>query len=123
MPLVGVNNCQPILHMSKRMVHCYSKDEIINKCAIGYMINPSLNCNKVFREQVEKSLSVSFHKNTMETIKYRLMKKNTCVIILIMIYEYNGQETKQKYKVLGCVVYSLIDNYIGIDYILCQSKP
>ena len=23
-PIVGVNNCQPILHMSKIMVHCYT---------------------------------------------------------------------------------------------------
>ena len=65
MLLVGVNNCQPILHMSKRMVHCYSKDEIINKCAIGYMINSSLNCNKVFREQVEECLSSTFHEIKM----------------------------------------------------------
>ena len=53
MPLVGVNNCQTILHMSKIMVHCYSTDESINKFLIDYMINPSLNCDKLFREQVE----------------------------------------------------------------------
>ena len=40
MPLVGVNYCQPILHMSKIMVYCYSTDESINQFAIGYMINP-----------------------------------------------------------------------------------
>ena len=44
MPLVGVNNFQPILHMSKIMVNCYSTDETINQFSIGYMINPSLNC-------------------------------------------------------------------------------
>ena len=54
MPLVGVNNIQPILHMYKIMVKCYSTDETINQFVIGYMINPSLNCNKVFRIQVEK---------------------------------------------------------------------
>ena len=37
-PLVGVNQLQPILHMSKRMVHCYYKYESINQFAIGYMI-------------------------------------------------------------------------------------
>ena len=40
MPLVGVNHCQPILYMSKRMVHCYSIDETINQFSTGYMINP-----------------------------------------------------------------------------------
>ena len=49
MPLVGVIHRQHILHMSKIMVRCYSTDESINKFEIVYMINPSLNCNKVFR--------------------------------------------------------------------------
>ena len=91
-PLVGVNHRQPILHMSKIMVHCYSIDESINQFAIGYMINPSLNCKKVFREQVEKCLSVSFNEKTMETIKYFLRKKNTCVMALIIIYENNEEK-------------------------------
>ena len=68
MLLVGVNHRKHILYMSKIMVHCYSTYETINQYAIGYMINPSLNCNKVFRVQVEKLLSVSFHSRTMKTI-------------------------------------------------------
>ena len=52
-PLVGVNHIQPILHISKIMVHCYSTDENINQFEISYTINPSLNCNKIFRIQVE----------------------------------------------------------------------
>ena len=54
--------------MSIKMVPCYSTNETINKFAIDYMINPSLNCNKVFRVQVEKYLYVSFDYNTMNTI-------------------------------------------------------
>ena len=65
MPLVGVINLQPILHMSKIMVHCYSTDEIIIQFAIGYTINPSLNCNKLFIEQVKKWWMASFHENKM----------------------------------------------------------
>ena len=49
MPLVGVNHHQPILHMSKRMVHCYYTDETIIQFSIGFMINPSFNCNNLFR--------------------------------------------------------------------------
>ena len=89
-PLIGVNNRQHILHMYKRMVQCYSAYESINQYSIGYMINTSLNSIIVFREQVEKCLSVSFNKNTMETIRDFLKKKNTCVMVLIMIYENNG---------------------------------
>ena len=40
--ILGANNCQPILHMSKRIVHCYTIYETINQFEIGYMINPSL---------------------------------------------------------------------------------
>ena len=58
--LVGLNHLQPLLRMSKRMVHCYTTDETINKFSIGYMINRSLNCNKLFIIQVEKCLSISF---------------------------------------------------------------
>ena len=61
MTLVGVNHRQPILHISKRMVHCYSTDESINQFAIGYTINPSLNCDKLFREKIEKCWSASFY--------------------------------------------------------------
>ena len=40
MPLVGVNNCQHILHTTKIIAHCYSTYETINQFEIGYMINP-----------------------------------------------------------------------------------
>ena len=52
MPLVRVNHRPPILHMSKRIAHCYSTDETINQFTIGYIIKPSLHCNKLIREQV-----------------------------------------------------------------------
>ena len=90
MPLVGVDYSQPILNTSKIMVHCYYTDESINRFAIGYMTNLSLNCNKLFRERVEKYLSVSFQKKKMENIKDFLRKKNRYVMALIMFYENNG---------------------------------
>ena len=95
MTLVRVNHRQPILHMSKIMIHCYSTDETINQFSIGYTIKPSLNCNEVFRVQVEKLLSVSFASNTMNTIIYFLEKKNKCVMALIMIYENNRERPKK----------------------------
>ena len=86
------------------------------------MINPSLKCNKVFREKIGKFLCVLFCEKTTETIKYCLRKKNTCVMALIMFEEDNGIKPKKVYIVLSFVVYSLIDNYVCIDYISCQSK-
>ena len=108
--------------MSKELVHCYSTDETINQIAICYMINPSLKFNILFRTQVEKCLSLSFDDSKMEAIKYCMIKKNTCVMALIMIYENNGEKTRKNNRVLSCVVYSLKDNYVCIEYLPCQSK-
>ena len=41
---------------------------------------------------------------------------------LIMIYENNGGNSKKMYRVLSCVVYSLIYNYVCIEYLTCQLK-
>ena len=53
--LLGVNHSQPILHMYKIFVYIYTTDKQINQFEIGYMINPTLQVNKVFREQVKNS--------------------------------------------------------------------
>ena len=58
----------------------------------------------------------------MKTIKNSMIQKNTSVMALVLIYENNGKDTKIVYIVLSCVVYNLIENYVCIDHILCQSK-
>ena len=80
--------------MSKITVHCYYTDESIHQFSVGYMINPSLNCNKLFIVQLEKYKSVSFASRTMETIRYCMKKNNTCVMALIMFYENKGVNAK-----------------------------
>ena len=120
MTIVGVNHRIPILHLSKRMVHIYTTGKTIHQFSIGYMINPSPQFNKIFTKKVEKCLGYSFFIRTMKNIKKNLMKKNTFVMAPIVIYENNGE--KKVYRVLSCVVYTLIDNYVCIDYLLCQSK-
>ena len=57
---------------------------------------------------------------TMKAIKNCLMKKNTSVMELIMIYENNGEIRKKLCRVLSCVVYTLIENYGCIDYLSRQ---
>ena len=121
-PIVGVNHRLPILHTSKRMVHCYTTVKNINQFAIGYVINPSLNFNNEFITQVEKCLGVSFSIRTMKTINNCLMKNNTCVMAPMMIYENNGGIPKKLYRVLCCVFYTLIENCFCIDYLSCQPK-
>ena len=95
MPIVGVNHCLTILHMSKIMVHIYTTGKTIHQFAISYMINPSLRFKKIFKTQVEKCLGVYFSIRTMKTIKNCLMKKNKSVMALIMIYENNGEIPKK----------------------------
>ena len=104
------------------MVHIYTTGKTILKFAISYMINPLLKFNIIFRTQVEKCLGCSFSIRKMKTIKKFLTKKNTSVMALIMIYENNGEIPKHLYRVLSCVVYTLIYNYVCIDYMPCQSK-
>ena len=80
--------------MSKIMVHFYSTDKTNNQFSIGYMINPSLKCNNLFRVQVEQLLILSFDARKMETIKYCLRKNNTCVVAIIIIYENNVEKNQ-----------------------------
>ena len=86
------------------------------------MINPSLHINKVFREKVEKSLIDTFNKNKMETIRDVMKNKYTCGIVLIMFYESTGTKTKILVMVFSCVLYSIIYNYVCIDYLYCKYK-
>ena len=120
MPIVGLNHRLPMLHFSKRMFHGYTTDETINQFSIGCIINPSLKFNNAFRTQVENFLSVTFSAITIKTIKKNLMKNNTRVMALIIIYENNGEIPKRLYRVLICVIYSFIDNYVCIDHLSCQ---
>ena len=47
-----VNNRQPVIHITKGLVYLSTTEKQINQFSIGYMINPTLHGNKVFREQV-----------------------------------------------------------------------
>ena len=44
----------------------------MNEFTIGYMINPGLNINKTFREQVEKVMYTTFGEITQPLIKATL---------------------------------------------------
>ena len=60
------------------LVYLYTIDERINRFAIGYMINPTLHVNKVFRKQVVICLKGTFYKNTTEGIKILWVKVYMC---------------------------------------------
>ena len=51
--LFGAYHHPPLFHMDKRYILLNEKKQRINEFTIGYMINPGLNVNKAFIEQVE----------------------------------------------------------------------
>ena len=99
--------------MSKIIVHIYTTDKT------GYIINPSLHINKMFKIQGEKCLGYSFYIEKMQSIKNCLMNKNTSLMAFLMIYGTVGMSIKNLLRVLICVVYTLIDNYVCIEYLQC----
>ena len=86
------------------------------------MINTSLHIKNVLRTQVQKFLGCYFSTKTMKTIRDFMLKNNTSVMALITIYETVGISIRKVYRVLSCVVYTIIDNYGCIEYLSCQSK-
>ena len=66
-------------------------------------------------------LSNTFGANTNKHINDILLRPNTRVIALIVNYEHGGFSTRKFFKVLSCVIYTIIDRYVCIDY-LCTEK-
>ena len=86
------------------------------------MVNPTLNVNKVFREQAYKCLRNTFNQGTMTGISNVPKINNTYIIGLVIFYENRTTNPIKLYKLLRCVLYSVIDNYVCIEYLCCQSK-
>ena len=64
----------------------------------------------------------TFSEITQTFIKSKLEKKNTSVLSLIMFYETRVYNPKKYYRVLSCFIYTIIKNYVCIDYLSCQYK-
>ena len=61
--LLGNNHCLLLSHMDKSYIRLEETNQCINKFSIGYMMNPNLNMNKVFREQVKVYLKYICYNN------------------------------------------------------------
>ena len=108
--------------MSKRKVYIEITNERINEFSFAYMCNPHLYMNKMFTEQVKICLSSTFGADSIKQINLILNKRNTIVIALIMIYEHGSSSTIKIFKVLICVVYTIIEKYVCIDYLCTLNK-
>ena len=78
------------------------------------MINPGLNVNKDSRETVEKCMYTTFSEITKTFIKATSAENNASVLAL------RADNTKKYFRVSSCVIYTIIKNYVCIDYLACK---
>ena len=53
-------------------------------------------------------------------INAALAKNNTSVLALIISYETRADNTKNYFRVFSCVIYTIIKDYISIEYLACK---
>ena len=112
------NNCRmSLLYMSKSYIWIEETNQHINEFSIGYMMNKDLHKNKAFKEQVKGCLKNTFGPSTNIHIGKILLKKNTRVLVLVIFYENRKKITRKMFRVLSCVIYTIIGKYVCIDYL------
>ena len=79
-------------------------------------MNPNLNTNKDFREKVKVCLKNTFGPSTSIHIGKILSKKKR-VLALVIFYENRKKITGKMFRVLSCVIYTIIGKYVCIDYL------
>ena len=119
---LGANNRLPLFHMTKSLVYIQEIDQHINQFSIGYMINPRLNTNGIFKDQVNICMMKTFNVTEQKHITKILTQENTIVLALLWFYESNTKESKKLFRVLSSVIYTILGNYVCIDYLACLPK-
>ena len=119
--MLGTNHRLPLSHMAKSYIWLEEKNQRINEFSIGYMMNPNLSINRSFKEQLNKCMKNTFVAMTQQHISKILSKINTRVLALFMFYE-TRQKNKENFKVFSCVIYTIINNYVYIDYLGSERK-
>ena len=116
------NCCMPLLHMSKSYIWIEETNQRINQFSFGYMMNPDLYRNKALKQQVKVCFRNTFGLDTTSRINTILMKKNTIVLALVIFYESGNINPRKMFKVLSCVIYTIIEKYVCIDYLGTEKK-
>ena len=84
------------------------------------MINPDFHVNKAFKEQVDECTNNTFGALTQPFIKNTILKNNASVLALLMFHEKRVLKPEKYFRVSSCVIYTIIDNYVCIDYLAFQ---
>ena len=71
---------------------------------------------------MKSCLNNTFVADTNKHINAILLRPNTIVIVLIVNYEHGSYSTRKLFKVLSCVIYTIIDKYMCIDYLCTEKK-
>ena len=114
--MLGANFCMQLLHMSRSYIWIEETSQRINEFSFGYMFNPTLYTNKVFRELVKACFKNTFGTDINKHINKKL-QKNTRVLALVVFYELGNTTPMKMFKVLSFVIYTIIDRYVCIDYL------
>ena len=107
--VLGDSCCIPLIHMSDRKIYIEETNERINEFSFAYMFNINLHTNKVFREQLKACLNNALGADTNKHINKTLIKRNTRVLVLVVHYEHGTINPREMFKVLSCVIYTIID--------------
>ena len=103
--------------MAKSYIWLEEKSKRINEFSIGYMMNPNFSMNKAFKEQVKVCMKTTFSTSTMTNISKILPKPNTRVLALDMFFQNRKKYGKKMFRVLSCVIYTIIRGQVCIDYL------
>ena len=86
------------------------------------MLNPVLHTNKVFRNQLKACLNNTFGADTNKHTNKTLMKQDTRLLALVVFYELGNFNQRKMFKVLSCVINTIIERYVFIDYLGTETK-
>ena len=65
-------------------------------------------------------MNTKFGEITKPHIIITLEKNNTRVLALLLFYETRADNPNKTFRVLSCVIYKIIINYVCIDYLACE---
>ena len=105
--MLGDNCRMPLLHLSERYIWFEETNKHINELSIGYMMNPTLYKNRFLKDQVKVCFKHVFGPDTISKINK----------ILVIFYESVETIIRKLFRVFSCVIYTIIDKYVCIDYL------
>ena len=115
--VLGTNHHLPLARIFKSYIWLQETNQRINDFSIVYMMNPNLHKNKAFKYQVKECLKNTFGPSTNIHIGKIILKTNTRVLAFVIFYENREKIVRKMFRLLSCVIYTIIGKYVCIDYL------